>query len=190
MKKHNLGQDDFQMKLYSFSFLIMLSAAYLMNELWSGIEFFFMSDGTYNEFLSDGGGSSSRTTTSGASEIQLTTAWMRNDKIIAVILFSTLGIFGGSCAAAITKRFGALTMSITTTTRKAATIFLSFAMFNNECTPEHVCGVFIFVSGLLMKGLKNHIKIPRWSLPFPKTFLTRFRVGGGGGMQRSRETAT
>jgi hypothetical protein len=161
MKKHNMGQDDFQMKLYSFSFLIMLTAAYQTDELWSGIKFFFLSDGTYNEFLSEGMGESQYT-------------WTRKGKSIAVILFSTLGIFGGSCAAAITKRFGALTMSITTTTRKAATIFLSFAMFNNECTPEHIMGVSIFVLGLLLKGARNHIVVPRaFSWCLPKAMLPR-----------------
>ena len=156
MKKHNMGQDDFQMKLYSFSFMLMLIATFQEGELKSGIDFFFLSDGTYDEYISNGKGEGQYT-------------WSASDKTIAVFLFSTLGIFGGSCAAAITKRFGALTMSITTTTRKAATIFLSFAMFPNACSPEHIIGVFVFVSGLFMKGLKNHIRIP--------SFLLKKRIG-------------
>jgi len=159
MRKHNLGQDDFQQQLYTFSFLIMLMAAYQSNELISGFQFFFLSDGTFSEYQSEGQGEGQY-------------SWSAKDKTIAVCLFSTLGIFGGSCACAITKRFGALTMSVCTTTRKAATIFLSFAMFPNNCTPEHVIGVSIFVSGLFLKGIRNHIKIPR--LLFPKALLPRF----------------
>jgi len=147
-----MGQDDFQQQLYTFSFLIMLMAAYQSNELISGFQIFFLSDGTFSEYQSEGQGQYS---------------WSAKDKTIAVFLFS----FGGSCACAITKRFGALNMSVCTTTRKAAIVFLSFAMFPNNCTPEHVIGDSIFVSGLFLKGIRNHIKIPR-SL-FLKALLPR-----------------
>eukprot|EP01083_Nonionella_stella_P111146 325893_1 len=50
MNKFNLGQDEFQMNLYAFSFIIMLIASYQTNELHSGIKFFFQSDGTYREY--------------------------------------------------------------------------------------------------------------------------------------------
>jgi len=174
MHKFNLGQDDFQMNLYTFSFIIMLIASYQTNELHSGIKFFFQSDGTYREYTLN--------TQEGYNLIDLTTLenntaqheeeqyfqqqglqyfWSRKNKAIALFLFSTLGIFGGSCAAAITKRFGALSMSITTTTRKAGTIFLSFAMFPNECSIEHVSGVMLFVGGLFLKALRKKIKISR-----------------------------
>jgi len=45
-------------------------------------------------------------------------------------------------------------------------------MFPNECTPEHILGVLVFVFGLLMKGLKNHIRVPRL-LVFVKSLLAR-----------------
>jgi adenosine 3'-phospho 5'-phosphosulfate transporter B3 len=137
MNRHNLGQDEFQMKLYFFSFVIMTFAAYQTNELQSGIQFFFNTDGTMSEVQNL------------ANENY---SWSVNEKTFALVLFSTFGIFGGSCACAITKRFGALAMSITTTTRKAATIFISFAMFPNSCTIEHIMGVSMFVMGLLLKG--------------------------------------
>jgi len=136
MNRHNMGQDAFQMKLYFFSFIIMTLASYQANELISGIQFFFQTPGTMTEVETESSDKS----------------WSVQDKTLALFFFSTFGIFGGSCACAITKRFGALTMSVTTTTRKAATIFVSFAMFPNACTPEHIIGVLIFVFGLLLKG--------------------------------------
>ncbi len=147
MKKHCLSQDEFQMNLYRWCFVIMLIAAYQSNELYSGVTFFFLSDGTFSEYSLN----------NSIHSVQQS-SWSARDKAIVVFLFSTLGIFGGSCAAGITKRFGALTMSITTTTRKAATVFLSFAMFPNACTYEHICGVILFVSGLFLKALRNCIK--------------------------------
>jgi len=135
MNRHNMGQDGFQMKLYIFSFLIMTLASFQADELVSGVQFFFRTPGTMEEF-----------------ETNVESSWSIQDKVLTLFFFSTFGIFGGSCACAITKRFGALTMSVTTTTRKAATIFLSFAMFPNACTTEHITGVLIFVMGLLLKG--------------------------------------
>jgi hypothetical protein len=66
-----------------------------------------------------------------------------------------MGFFGSSCSAAITKNFGALTMSITSTARKATTLFLSFFLFNNVCTLEHIVGVIIFISALTAKSLRR-----------------------------------
>lgn len=142
MNKYNLGQDDFQMKLFCCSFILMTLAAYQNNEIEEGFQFFFQTHGTYGETQMPN---------------QEFYSWSIQGKTLALCLFSTLGIFGGSCACAITKRFGALAMSITTTTRKAATIFLSFALFpDNPCTLEHILGVFTFVVGLFLKvGAKN-----------------------------------
>ncbi len=137
MNKYEMGQDEFQFKLFFFSFIVMTLAAYHNNELQTGFQFFFHTHGTFNEVQTSN---------------QDFYSWSIRDKRLVLFMFSTLGIFGGSCACAITKRFGALAMSITTTTRKAATIFLSFALFPNACTPEHITGVLIFVFGLLLKG--------------------------------------
>jgi UAA transporter family len=46
-----------------------------------------------------------------------------------VMLFSVTGYLGVTCVTAITKGFGALTSAITTTTRKALTMALSFVFF-------------------------------------------------------------
>mmetsp|Transcript_14228 Transcript_14228/g.20454 ORF Transcript_14228/g.20454 Transcript_14228/m.20454 type:complete len:132 (+) Transcript_14228:1-396(+) len=62
---------------------------------------------------------------------------------------------GASCLGAITKRFGALSMALTSTARKATTLFLSFALFNNNCTSEHVMGVSLFLTGLIMKAFNR-----------------------------------
>ena len=69
-----------------------------------------------------------------------------------------MGFFGSSCSAAITKNFGALTMSITSTARKATTLFLSFMLFDNECTFEHVVGIVVFISALTAKSLRRKNK--------------------------------
>ena len=76
-------------------------------------------------------------------------------KILIMVLFSSMGFFGSSCSAAITKQFGALTMSITSTARKATTLFLSFFLFNNVCTLEHIAGVAIFITALTTKSLRR-----------------------------------
>ena len=70
-----------------------------------------------------------------------------------------MGFFGSSCSAAITKNFGALTMSITSTARKAATLFLSFVLFDNACTFQHIGGMFVFISALLAKSVRRKNKL-------------------------------
>ena len=74
-------------------------------------------------------------------------------------LFSSMGFFGSSCSAAITKNFGALTMSITSTARKAATLFLSFVLFDNACTFQHIGGMVVFISALLAKSVRRKNKL-------------------------------
>lgn len=82
-------------------------------------------------------------------------SWSVAGKVTMVVLFSSTGLFSSSCAAAITKHFGALAMSITSTARKATTLFLSFFLFNNVCTSEHIVGVIIFISALTVKTLRR-----------------------------------
>jgi UAA transporter family len=84
-----------------------------------------------------------------------------------------MGFFGSSCSAAITKNFGALTMSITSTARKAATLFLSFALFDNECTFEHVSGMIVFISALTAKSVRRTNK--RRKSDVGNTQLSSFR---------------
>ena len=138
MKRFALGPDEFQMQLFFMSFIIMFLGAFVMGELEAGFQFFFMEAGTAHQ---------EREPT-----MPFEHSWPPRDKMIILTLFSTMGLFGGSCACAITKRFGALTMSVTTTARKAGTLFLSFALFPNECTVEHVIGVGLFLFALLLKS--------------------------------------
>merc|ERR1719162_630406 len=84
--------------------------------------------------------------------------WTSTGKISVMILFSSMGFFGSSCAAAITKQFGALSMSITSTARKATTLFLSFLLFDNECTLQHILGIVIFIFALTTKSIRRKNK--------------------------------
>ena len=63
------------------------------------------------------------------------------------------GFLGSSVAGAITREFGALAMSITSTARKAMTLFLSFILFPKVCTIQHVIGIAIFISSLSIKAI-------------------------------------
>jgi UAA transporter family len=81
--------------------------------------------------------------------------WSVSGKWFCLVVFSSMGFFGSSCSAAITKNFGALTMSITSTARKAITLFLSFFIFGNVCTSEHLVGIFIFITALTAKSLRR-----------------------------------
>lgn len=136
MNQYSVGQDEFQLRLYSLALLAMTIATHLKNELLTGIRYFVLTPGSISEI-----------------EAGDDPTWTIPQKIIVLVLFSTSGLFGSSCAGAITKRFGALSMSITSTARKAATLFLSFLAFPNQCTPEHVVGMVVFLSALLMKSL-------------------------------------
>lgn len=136
MKKYNVGQDEFIFKLYIVALAAITFAAFVKGELSQGIKFLFV-DGTLEEL-----------------EKGQVTTWTSLGKISVMALFSTLGFFGSSCSAAITKNFGALTMSITSTARKATTLFLSFALFPNACTFEHIFGIILFIISLIFKSLR------------------------------------
>ncbi|OEU09991.1 UAA-domain-containing protein [Fragilariopsis cylindrus CCMP1102] len=121
-------------------------------------------------------------------------AWAKGDladgmvstgKICVVILFSSMGFFGSSCAAAITKQFGALSMSITSTARKATTLFLSFLLFDNECTMQHIIGIIIFICALTTKSIRRNKKKrskgsvkDRHQFPMQKSMSMDLELGG------------
>jgi len=141
MNQYDVGQDEFIYHLYSITTLGILAAATIRGDLTSGLAFFQI-PGTLSEIengLVDNG----------------TFSWSVGGKVFAIVIFSTAGFFGSSCSAAITKEFGALTMSITSTARKATTLFLSFALFNHVCTLEHVVGTVLFITALVAKSLKT-----------------------------------
>lgn len=136
MNKYNVGQDEYIFRLYSIALLFVCIAASVNGDLRHGLAY-LSAPGTLKE-IDEG----------------LAPTWSIQGKILTMVLFSTTGFFGSSCSAAITKSFGALTMSITSTARKATTIFLSFALFPNECTSEHIFGIVLFIASLVTKSLR------------------------------------
>jgi hypothetical protein len=154
MEEHSLTQDEFHAKLYGVSLIATIVAAHWKNELIPGIDYFLFRPGTVTEIETLG-------------EV-IDPTWTIARKATVLVLFGTTGIMGASCLGAITKRFGALSMALTSTARKATTLFLSFALFNNECTPEHVAGVSLFMAGLVMKTLNKRNSAQQQQTPGDK----------------------
>jgi adenosine 3'-phospho 5'-phosphosulfate transporter B3 len=136
MTQFNVGQDEYMYKLYSVTLLGIVGASASRGDLLEGTQF-LLTAGTYDEI-----------------KMGQEPTWTVTGKMIVIILFSSAGFFGSSCSALITKEFGALTMSITSTARKATTLFLSFALFNNVCTFEHVAGIILFIAALVAKSIR------------------------------------
>jgi hypothetical protein len=140
MNEYGVGQDEFIFRMYSIALLAISAAAAVKGDLMEGIAW-MLQPGTYAEQQ-----------TNVPIEHR---AWSASGKLATMILFSSMGFFGSSCSAAITKNFGALTMSITSTARKATTLFLSFLLFDNECTFEHILGIVVFISALTAKSFRR-----------------------------------
>jgi hypothetical protein len=126
--------------MYSIALIAITAAAAAKGDLREGIHF-LSEPGTYDQ-VQQGIPLEDRT-------------WSVAAKCSIMVLYSTMGFFGSSCSAAITKNFGALSMSITSTARKATTLFLSFFIFNNICTLEHVSGIVLFIAALTTKSLRR-----------------------------------
>jgi hypothetical protein len=143
MTQYGVGQDEFIFRMYSIALVAIIGAAAVKGDLTAGLVW-MLQPGTYEEQLQN---------------IPLEErTWSAGGKIATMILFSSMGFFGSSCAAAITKQFGALSMSITSTARKATTLFLSFVLFDNECTYQHILGIIIFIASLTAKSLRRKNK--------------------------------
>jgi len=140
MSHYGVGQDEFIFRMYSIALVAITSAAIMNGDLREGI-IFLMNPGTYAEQLEN-------------TPLE-DRSYSSSSKLITLILFSTMGFFGSSCSAAITKNFGALAMSITSTARKATTLFLSFLLFDNKYTFEHIVGIFVFISALTAKSMRR-----------------------------------
>ena len=140
MSKYGVGQDEFIFRMYSIALVAIVAAAAVKGDLQDGL-YWLRQPGTYDEVWND-------------VPLEERT-WSVPSKLMVMLLFSSMGFFGSSCSAAITKNFGALTMSITSTARKATTLFLSFFLFNNVCTTEHVGGVVMFIAALTAKSLRR-----------------------------------
>lgn len=139
MTDYGVGQDEFIFRMYTIALVAITLAAAAQGDLVAGFSF-LMVPGTYAEM-----------------DLPLhERTWSVVGKWTVITLFSTMGFFGSSCSAAITKHFGALTMSITSTARKATTLFLSFALFDNVCTMEHIVGIVLFIVSLIAKSLAKN----------------------------------
>jgi hypothetical protein len=139
MNRFGVGQDEFIFRMYSIALVAISIVAAIKGDLREGL-IFMSQPGSYGPEM--------------ALPIEERT-WSVPGKVGVMVLFSSMGFFGSSCSAAITKNFGALTMSITSTARKATTLFLSFFLFNNVCTLEHLFGIFVFISALTAKSLRR-----------------------------------
>ncbi|GMH95727.1 hypothetical protein TrVE_jg5797 [Triparma verrucosa] len=136
MNVYDLSQDEFITALYVIASGIMGVICWGSGEMAEGVRFLK-------------GGESMSGFMGGEKEKEYE-SW---EKIIYLTLFVTFGYLGSSCAGAITKHFGALSMSITSTARKAVTLFLSFLIFPKACSAMHVMGMATFVGALAFKGV-------------------------------------
>ena len=143
MTQYGVGQDEFIFRMYSIALVAIVGAAAVKGDLREGVVW-ILQPGTYEQVQNN---------------IPLEErTYSSSSKIILIVLFSSMGFFGSSCAAAITKNFGALAMSITSTARKATTLFLSFLLFDNKCTVQHIVGIFVFISALTAKSVRRKNK--------------------------------
>jgi hypothetical protein len=145
MSQYGVGQDEFIFRMYSIALVAIALAAAYRGDLTDGL-LWMSQPGTYHE------------TVVGHEKFVADfhqRSWPVVHKMIVIVLFSSMGFFGSSCSAGITKQFGALAMSITSTARKATTLFLSFFLFNNVCTVEHLLGVLVFITALTAKSLRR-----------------------------------
>lgn len=168
---------QFIFRVYSISLVAVTIVGALRGDLDQGM--LWMSEpGTYKEFL-DNVPMAERT-------------WSVPGKIVVLSLFSSTGFFALSICSAITKNFGALTMSVTSTARKATTLFLSFFLFkDNVFTAGHLVGIVVFVTSLLGKAVLRRDNDRRKQGQLKRKFsgidLGRSETngnGGGGGTQQ------
>jgi hypothetical protein len=172
MNQYGVGQDEFIFRMYSIALVAIASAATVNGDLYAGLTW-ILQPGTYDEQINN---------------VPLDQrSWSPTAKMALMVLFSTMGFFGSSCSAAITKQFGALTMSITSTARKATTLFLSFLLFDNECTYQHFVGILVFISALTAKSVRRKGKKRRHGNPPRSTknvvihrVISDLEIGGGG----------
>ena len=167
MNQYNVGQDEFIFRMYSIALIVIVAAAATKGDLTEGMVW-IRQPGTYDEQQQN---------------VPLEErSWSSSEKIMVMILFSSMGFFGSSCAAAITKQFGALSMSITSVSRKATTLFLSFLLFDNECTHQHILGIIIFISALTIKSIRRKNKKRRGAGDYIRRVSNMdLELGAGGG---------
>lgn len=143
MRKYRISQDQYQASIYFIAFVLVFIGTVAKGEFITGFQNMFLRHGSFAEIEDE--------------HVDKQPTYSRNVKLLVLFLFTFTGLFGSSCAGAITKRFGALRMSVTSTTRKACTLFLSMAVpgFHNKCTPEHSIGMLIFITALFVKSFSK-----------------------------------
>jgi len=167
MRQHRMSQDQFQLSIYSISFIAMLSATIFSGQFFSGMQNFFLLPGTIPEIAEAN------------HHLEERIIWTGAKKGIAMLIFTLTGLLGSSCAGALTKEFGALSMSIISTNRKATTLFLSFMApgFHNRCTLQHVIGMIIFLSATSIRSIGklfgSKSQIPHEKQPLPNPHLVK-----------------
>jgi len=154
MNRYDVGQDEFIFRSYSIACLAIAIAAAFEGDLSKGIRF-LTQPGTWDEVEKSFHYQHHETRILDGTIISsVSGSWNVVNKIFVIGLFSTMGFLSSSCSSAITKEFGALTTSVTSTGRKAMTLFLSFALFGNVCTAEHIVGIVLFIFGLTAKSFR------------------------------------
>ena len=98
MKQHSMGQDEFIFAMYILASCLMFVAAFVSGELRTGASFLLNSDTMWRTLNPEG------------VQTLDEKAYGSWTKIICLTLFVSFGYFGSSCAGAITKHFGALSM--------------------------------------------------------------------------------
>jgi drug/metabolite transporter (DMT)-like permease len=136
MKEYNVPQDEFIFQVYYLAALTVGIVAGMAGELDEGI-LWMSTPGTYQEFLLD----------------DVASSWSIPGKWAVVLLFGLSGYIALYFSQTVIKHFGALTMSITNTCRRATALFLSFVLFHNVLTAAHLLGLSMFAVGLFGKVL-------------------------------------
>lgn len=135
MNKYKVGHDSFQLNLSLIASIVLAVISMLNGQFEEGVSF-FLTPGSMAEI-----------------ETGAFPTWSPMAKILTMFLFSSFGLFGASCAGAITKTYGAFYMSLTTTSRKASSLMVSFAFFPNTLTFQHALGITIFMAALVFKSV-------------------------------------
>lgn len=146
MKDYNVPQDEFIFQVYSLATCAVTIAAAMTGELDVGM-LWMSTPGTYRDFLVD----------------EPMPVWSVPGKFTVVLLFGFSGYMALYFSQTLVKHFGALTMSITSTTRRATTMFLSFILFDNVLTSSHLFGISMFATGLLGKVMLQFSEGQRFS---------------------------
>jgi drug/metabolite transporter (DMT)-like permease len=136
MKDYNVCQDEFIFQVYSLATCAIAVVAAMVGELDEGV-LWMSTPGTYQDFLLD----------------EAEPAWSAPGKWAVVLLFGLSGYMALYFSQTLVKHFGALTMSITNTSRRSTTMFLSVFLFDNVLTLTHLLGIFMFAVGLVGKVL-------------------------------------